>query len=299
MNASTLYDVRVAIAYHYGSRVPFAKHMLRIEPESGDGQEVLDCRLEIDPRPSGQWPDLDHFGNRARMFALDSAHDRLEIRLAARVRVSASEPPRRSPSWESIRDSVPSMNDLSPRAPAHFVFPGRMTVADAAIIEYVSRSFAPGRPVIDAAAELARRIHADFRYAPGVTSVSTTALEFMRGGEGGVCQDFAHLMIAGMRAIGLPVAYVSGLLRTIPPPGSARLEGADAMHAWVAVWAGDELGWVGLDPTNAVFASSDHIRVGMGRAYSDVAPIDGVIVAAGEHANDVAVDVIPLDPDAS
>jgi len=293
MSGSTLYDVRVAIAYRYGSRVPFAKHMLRIEPETGDDQRVLESRLEIDPPPSGQWPDVDHFGNRTRMFALDLPHERLEVRLAARVEVRAAGPVPASPPWESIRDSVPAMSDLSPRAPAHFVFPCRMTVADAAIVDYAARSFTPGRPVIDAAEELGRRIHADFRYAPGVTSVSTTALEFMRGGAG-VCQDFVHLMIAGMRAIGLPVAYVSGLLRTIPPPGSARLEGADAMHAWVAIWGGEQLGWVGLDPTNAVFASSDHIRVGMGRAYSDVAPIDGVIVAAGEHANDVAVDVIPL-----
>lgn len=298
MSAPTRYDVRVSIAYRYGSRVPFAKHMLRIEPEIDAGQKVVHARLEIDPEPSGQWPDIDHFGNRTRMFALDRPHDRLEVRFAARMEVAGVEPPPDSPPWETIRDSVPAMADLSPRAPAHFVFPCRTTVADRAIVDYVSESFTPGRPVVDAAAELARRIHADFRYAPGATTVRTTALEFMRGGAG-VCQDFAHLMIAGMRAIGLPVAYVSGLLRTIPPPGSARLEGADAMHAWVAAWAGEEIGWVGLDPTNAVFASSDHIRVGMGRAYTDVAPIDGVIVAAGEHDSDVAVDVIPLDEQAT
>src|SRR5690606_12617621 len=117
------------------------------------------------------------------------------------------------------------------------VFPCRMTTADEALVDYAMPSFSPGRPIIEAAAELARRIHADFRYVPGATNVNTTALEFMRGGAG-VCQDFAHFMIAGMRAIGLPIAYVSGLLRTIPPPGSARLEGADAMHAWVAAWGG-------------------------------------------------------------
>ena len=295
MKDPTVYDVRVAIGYRYGSRVPFAKHMLRIEPESDTCQEVLDMRLDIEPQPSGQWPDVDHFGNRTRMFALDRPHDRLDVRLAARVKVGVATNHADSPAWESIRDEVPVLADLSARAPAHFVFPCRMTVADATIVDYVSASFPPGRPIIEAAAELGRRIHADFRYAPGTTTVRTTALEFMRGGAG-VCQDFAHLMIAGMRAIGLPAGYVSGLLRTIPPPGSPRLEGADAMHAWVAVWGGRAIGWVGVDPTNAVLASSDLIRVGMGRSYPDVALIDGVIVAAGEHDSDIAVDVIPLDP---
>lgn len=294
MSASTLYAVHVAIAYRYGSRVPFAKHMLRIDPESDARQEVLEAKLAIEPEPSGQWPDIDHFGNRTVMLALDSLHDRLDVRLEARVRVHGIEPILESPAWESIRDSVPAMADLSARAPAHFVFPCRMTTPDAALVDYVMSSFARGRPIIEAAADLGRRIHADFRYVPGATSVNTTALEFMRGGAG-VCQDFAHLMIAGMRSIGLPVAYVSGLLRTVPPTGSARLEGADAMHAWVAAWGGPAIGWVGLDPTNAVFASRDHIRIGMGRAYADVAPIDGVIVAAGVHANDIAVDVVPLD----
>src|SRR5690606_37585936 len=158
---------------------------------------------EIDPPPSGQWPDVDHFGNRTRMFALDLPHERLEVRLAARVEVRAAGPVPASPPWESIRVAVPAMSDLSPRAPAHFVFPCRMPVAGAAIVHYAPRSSTPGRRVIDAAEQLGRRIHADFRYAPGVTSVSTPALEFMRGGAG-VCQDFAHLMIAGMRAIGLP-----------------------------------------------------------------------------------------------
>ncbi|MCO5118493.1 MAG: transglutaminase family protein [Burkholderiaceae bacterium] len=293
IDASTLYDVRVAINYRYGSRVPFAKHVLRIDPENDARQEVLEASMVVEPAPSERWPEIDQFGNRTVMLALDSPHDRLEVRLGARIRVHAIEPCADSPAWESIRDAVPAMTGLSARAPAHFVFPCRMTIADADLVDYVMPSFAPGRPILDAAADLGRRIHADFRYAPGSTTVSTTALEFMRG-RAGVCQDFAHLMIAGMRAIGLPIAYVSGLLRTVPPPGSARLEGADAMHAWVAVWGGPDIGWVGLDPTNAVFASSDHIRIGMGRAYADVAPIDGVIIAAGEHANDVAVDVVPL-----
>ncbi len=293
MSATTLYEVKVGITYRYGSQVPFAKHVLRIQPESDAGQEVIQSSLVVAPAPSGQWPGIDPFGNRTVMLALDDPHDRLDVSLQARIRVHGREPPADSPGWEAIRDSVATLSDLAPRAPAHFVFPGRMTIGDAALVDYVMPSFAPGRPIIEAAADLSRRIHADFRYLPGATSVTTTALEFMRGGAG-VCQDFAHLMIAGMRAIGLPIAYVSGLLRTVPPPGSARLEGADAMHAWVAAWGGPGIGWVGLDPTNAVFASSDHIRVGMGRAYADVAPIDGVIVAAGEHANDVAVDVVPL-----
>lgn len=294
--ATVRYDIRVVISYAYGSFVPFARHVLRIQPEHDDLQRVANPSLLVEPAPSERLPGIDFFGNRTLMLALDRPHDRLEVRLQARVSPSATALPPDSPPWESIRDAMSDTVDLSPRAPVHFLFPDRATLADAELVDYAGASFAPGRPIIEAAADLSARIHRDFEYAPGTTSVDTTAIEIVRSRKG-VCQDFAHLMIAGMRAIGLPAAYVSGLLRTVPPPGRARLEGADAMHAWVSVWGGDSIGWIGLDPTNAIVASSDHIRVAMGREYADVAPIDGVIIAAGQHENSIAVDVVEVAGD--
>ena len=156
-----------------------------------------------------------------------------------------------------------------------------------------AESFAPGRPVLDAAVDLMRRIKADFVYEIGATTASTTppmSFALRRG----VCQDFAHIMISGMRGLGLPVAYVSGYLRTVRSPGEARLEGADAMHAWVLAWCGEEAGWRGLDPTNAIAAGDDHVVLAVGRDYADVAPIDGVIYAAGGQRLKVAVSVTPV-----
>jgi transglutaminase-like putative cysteine protease len=136
------------------------------------------------------------------------------------------------------------------------------------------------------------RIHSDFVYDSEATDVSTPAAEAFRVRRG-VCQDFAHIMISGLRGLGLPAAYVSGYLRTLPPPGGVRLEGADATHAWVSVWCGEENGWIAFDPTNAIVVKNDHIVLAIGRDYSDVAPIDGIILAPGKQTLKVGVDVIP------
>jgi transglutaminase-like putative cysteine protease len=145
---------------------------------------------------------------------------------------------------------------------------------------------------VAAVAELNNRIHADFRYDPGATEVSTPVAQAFEARHG-VCQDFSQIMIVGLRGLGLPASYVSGYLRTIPPPGQPRLEGADATHAWIAVWCGSALGWIGFDPTNAMLAGDDHLVLAVGRDYADVAPIDGVILASGGQTLKVEVDVIP------
>ena len=155
-------------------------------------------------------------------------------------------------------------------------------------------AFRPVVSVIEGATRLMRRIRTDFSYDTKATVVSTPleqAFDMRRG----VCQDFAHIMIAGLRGLGLPAAYVSGYLRTIPPPGAKRLEGADATHAWVSVWCGPELGWIGLDPTNALVVANDHIVLATGRDYADVSPIDGVIVGSGAQKLQVDVDVVPVE----
>jgi transglutaminase-like putative cysteine protease len=199
--------------------------------------------------------------------------------------------------WEWVRERGVEASDIGPEGPASFIYPSSRTPLTPTITEYARASFRGGRGVIDAAVELMSRIQADFTYDPKATDVSTTTQDAFNARHG-VCQDFAHIMICGLRGLGLPARYVSGYLRTIPPPGEARLAGADATHAWVSLWCGPEQGWLGFDPTNAIMAQDDHIVLALGRDYADVAPIDGIILSPGEQTLTVEVDVIP-EPDSA
>ena len=204
---------------------------------------------------------------------------------------------RESPPWERVREQALQGADLGPDGPGAYLYPTARTLPADPITDYTRASFTSGRPILSAAGELMRRLNTEFTFDSSATEVSTPAAEAFRARRG-VCQDFAHIMISGLKGLGLPAAYVSGYLRTIPPAGQPRLEGADATHAWVAVWCGDELGWIGFDPTNAILAQNDHIVLATGRDYSDVAPIDGIILAPGGQTLEVEVDVIP-EPDRS
>jgi transglutaminase-like putative cysteine protease len=198
-----------------------------------------------------------------------------------------------TPAFEEVRRASLAVADLSGHAPAHHLFRSRHVPLLDAARDYALQSFAPDRPVLDAAVELMRRIHADFVYDPEATDVSTPLAE-VAASRHGVCQDFAHWMIACLRSIGIPAGYVSGYLRTRPPPGRPRLVGADATHAWVSAWCGAGLGWVDFDPTNALVPGQDHIRLAFGRDYADVAPVDGIIMASAGHSLRVSVDVAPV-----
>jgi transglutaminase-like putative cysteine protease len=159
-------------------------------------------------------------------------------------------------------------------------------------MSYASASFTTGRPLLEAVCDLTRRIYTDFTYDPKATSVSTPLSDVLRDRHG-VCQDFAHLQIGCLRALGLAARYVSGYLVTQPSPGHAPLVGVQASHAWVSVY-GPGCGWIDLDPTNNVLPSDRHITVAIGRDYGDVSPINGVFLGGGEHTMDVAVDVVPV-----
>ncbi len=289
-----IYDVRQSTVYHYESPVAYAHHVLRLTPIDRDGQRVHAAALEVTPVPVERHEGHDFFGNRMTWIVLDQPHDTLTVRVAARVAVEKPDAgPADTPAWEAIRDSAFVCTDLAPMSPAHYLFPSRQVSLDPEIRAYAAESFPPQRPVYEGAVELIRRIKADFVYQPGTTTVLTTpAMAFAQ--RRGVCQDFAHVMISGLRGLGLPAAYVSGYLRTIPPPGRERLEGVDAMHAWVLLWCGAEAGWCGFDPTNAIPAGNDHVVLAIGRDYADVAPIDGVIFASGEQRLEVSVNVIPV-----
>jgi transglutaminase-like putative cysteine protease len=289
-----IYDVRQTTTCSYESPVAHARHVLRLTPVSRDGERVQVAALQIVPEPLHRREGQDFFGNRLTWIEIEEPHQTLTIKLTARVAVDAevAPAPLATPAWETVREDAFATSDIGPLSPAHFLFPSRMITLDADIRDYVRQSFTSGRPILDAAIELIHRIKSDFVYEIGATTVTTTpSMSFAL--RRGVCQDFAHIMIAGLRGLGLSAAYVSGYLRTLPRTDAARLQGADAMHAWVLLWCGSATRWFGLDPTNAVIAAAEHVMLAVGRDYTDVAPMDGVIFGSGEQRIAVAVNVTP------
>ena len=291
-----IYKVRHRTIYSYEDPVAFARCVLRLTPQTSDRQTVLEHSISVRPSPSHTRPGIGAFGESTLTIVVETHHRALVIDARSRVsvHVPAAPPPEESLDWERVRSSSFETSDLGPEGPASFLYPTRRTPILADVTDYARESFAKGRPVAEAAAHLMGRIKADFAYEPGATDVNTSVATTFAERQG-VCQDFAHLMIAGLRGLGLPASYVSGYLRTTPPPGRPRLEGADATHAWVRLWCGERRGWVGFDPTNAIFVGPDHIALANGRDYADVSPIDGVVLGSGDQALKVEVDVIPED----
>lgn len=290
-----IYDIAQTTSYVYAYPVPVARHVVRMVPVGRDRQRVVASHIAIEPEPA-EWTEVtDFFGNRLAIIRIETAHTRFTVRTTARVDVSPAEHPDPSagPGWEEVRAMAAASFDLGTHSPAHFVFPSPAVPLTEAITDWAGRSFTPGRGMLEASIEVMNRLHDEFKYDSKATDVSTPPAEAFAL-RAGVCQDFAHIMIAGLRGLGLPAAYVSGFLRTEPPPGKERLQGADATHAWVAVWCGEEIGWQGLDPTNALRVSTDHVVLALGRDYTDVAPVGGVIYGSGKQKLSVAVDVIPM-----
>jgi transglutaminase-like putative cysteine protease len=290
-----IYDIRQTTSYAYAATVTHARHALRLMPALRDGQRVHAAVLDIDPKPARSVEASDFFGNRITLIELAEPHATLTMKLSARISVEtpAACDPANTPAWETVRAAAFESADLDPLSPVHFIHPSRQVSLDPEIREYARESFPAGRPVLAGAADLMNRVKHDFTYEPGATTVTTTpSMSFAL--RRGVCQDFAHIMISGLRGLGLPAAYVSGYLRTIPRAGEKRLEGADAMHAWVMIWCGGDTGWCGIDPTNALIVADDHVALAVGRDYADVAPIDGVVFSSGTQQLKVAVDVVPV-----
>ncbi|MFB9265207.1 transglutaminase N-terminal domain-containing protein [Bradyrhizobium erythrophlei] len=291
-----IYDIRHVTTYSYETQVSFARCSLRLVPHSGDGQELISHSVEIRPKPAERTTRRDFFGTLTESVLIESAHRNLRIDSRSRVSIARQAPARdaASPPWEGVRDIAFEASSLGPTSPVGYVFASALVPVLQPVTNYASESFPPGGGILSGAAALMRRIRTDFRYDPKATVISTPLKEVFEKRHG-VCQDFAHVMIAGLRGLGLPAAYVSGYLRTIPPPGQPRLQGADATHAWVAVWCGAELGWIGFDPTNDLVVASDHIILAIGRDFSDVSPVDGVIAGARKQKLNVAVDVLLVE----
>ncbi|WP_027568993.1 transglutaminase family protein [Bradyrhizobium sp. URHA0013] len=291
-----IYDIRHVTTYEYESPVSFARCTLRLEPRSGHGQELISHKVEIRPRPAERSVRRDFFRTLTESVVIEAAHRTLRIDSRSRVKMSRQPPARdaASPGWESIRDIAFEATSLGPSSPVGYVFASPLVPVLGPVSAYAAESFAAGVGILAGAVDLMHRIRTEFRYDPKATVISTPLDEvFVK--RHGVCQDFAHVMIAGLRGLGLPAAYVSGYLRTIPPAGQPRLQGADATHAWVSLWCGEELGWVDFDPTNDLMVAGDHIVLAVGRDFSDVSPVDGIIVGSPKQKLDVAVDVLLVE----
>jgi transglutaminase-like putative cysteine protease len=291
-----IYDIRHLTTYAYEFPVSFARCSLRLEPRSGDGQELISHSVEIRPKPAERTARRDFFGTHTESVVFEAAHRHLRIDSRSRVSVARTAPDRSAPSatWESVRDAAFQATSLGPKSPVGYVFASSLVPVLASVTAYAAESFSKGAGVLGGAVDLMHRIRAQFKYDSKATVISTPLREVFDKRHG-VCQDFAHVMIAGLRGLGLPAAYVSGYLRTIPPPGKPRLQGADATHAWVSLWCGRELGWIGFDPTNDLLVENDHIILGVGRDFSDVSPVDGIIVGSRKQKLNVAVDVIVVE----
>ncbi len=290
-----IYEVRHVTRYRYEAPVAANTCSLRLLPRSCDGQTVIDSRVDVTPHPKESRERGDIFGNRVLRMRIETPHRELTIRASSKVAVNRppTPAPGLTPSWEAVVRDATASASLEADSPAFALYPSRLVGIFKGATHYAQKSFVARRPIYEAALELNARIKADFAYDTKATAVTTSPADAFAK-RGGVCQDFAHVMIAGLRGLGLPALYVSGYIRTIPPPGKERLAGADASHAWVSVWCGQEFGWLGLDPTNAIPVGDDHIVVAVGRDYSDAAPVEGVILSSGGQKLDVAVDVIPV-----
>ena len=276
--------------YDYEAEVPLSRHQARLTPRACVGQRCLEHELIVEPSPAALERRVDYFGNPTVAFTVEMPHQRLLITARSLIERSLTAPASVDPTpWEAARDLWRSPTLEVALAAGEFCFDSPLVARGQAFAAYALPSFAPGRPFLEAVLDLTSRIHADFRFAPSSTTVATP-LERVLQERRGVCQDFAHLHIACLRSLGLAARYVSGYLETEPPPGKARLIGADASHAWIAVFC-PGLGWVELDPTNDVAPSTRHLTLAWGRDYTDVSPLRGILVGSGGHRLTVAVDV--------
>ena len=295
MNAVVRYRVRHETVYSYGGNVAHSHQLLHLTPRDAPSQSCRHRSITLLPGPSRRREDLDAFGNHVTRLEYDLPHDRLEV--LAEVGVDVRPAPvleaADSRPWEAVRSSLvfsgKAMNQEMLDACRYRMESSYVRIKQT-FTDYGEDCFARNRPLLAAAEALMHKIHDEFKYAPGSTNIRTSAIEAFEARRG-VCQDFSHIMLACLRARGLAARYVSGYLRTLPPPGAdAAYVGADASHAWVSVFC-PPFGWVDLDPTNDMRLNSDHIIIAWGRDFGDVSPLRGVIVGGGRHRLSVRVSV--------
>lgn len=289
-----IYTVHHTTTYTYTDTVSGCHNELHLHPCDSPHQHCHAYTLHVQPEPAVCSEYRDFFGNATTFLAIHEPHRTFSVTADSTVEVTPGTlpPPETTMAWEQVRDLLPQDRSPTGLDAYQYVFPSPYVPHLAALHRYAARSFTPKRPVLVALYDLTQQIYAEFAYDPAATSISTPLQEVLRHRRG-VCQDFAHVQIGCLRALGLAARYVSGYLVTRPPPGQPRLIGADASHAWVSVYC-PGVGWLDADPTNNVLPSERHITVAVGRDYSDISPVKGVVLGGGKHTVKVAVDVAPV-----
>jgi transglutaminase-like putative cysteine protease len=294
---SRRYCVEHHTAYHYSEPVMLSHQQLHLTPRPLSFQDIYAHEIAIAPEPTQRREIIDAFGNPLTEIAIESAHRGLTI--IARTTLGVIPPPvvepDSTPNWEEVRDALRYRAAWQPEpavlAATAFLFESPYARVKRQLRAYSRDCFRPGTPILTAAQALMAKIHREFKFDSGATTVATPVISFFTE-KRGVCQDFAHFMISCLRSTGLAARYVSGYLLTRPAPGKPRRIGADASHAWTSLFI-PGTGWIDMDPTNNVFPSLEHITVAWGRDFSDVTPLRGVINGGGVQSLDVKVTVEP------
>lgn len=289
------YRLDLTIRYQFDRPTGAARQVLRICPADLPGlQQVRACTVRVTPAAAERQEFTDFFGTRAIGLVLPGGLTDLRFDMTAEVT-------RAEPEGDLDLSGAPSglpavlaaHTGLGPESPHHFLAASPRIPAVPAIARFAAEATAGARTTRALVEMLGQALHAELRFDAGATEVDTPIATAFAGRHG-VCQDFAQIMIAGLRSLGVPAAYVSGFLRTLPPPGQPRLQGADAMHAWVRAWTGPRMGWVDYDPTNACMVAADHIVIGHGRDYGDAAPVTGSLRLDGHQSGSHSVDLAEL-----
>ncbi len=293
------YQITHKTHYQYSDSVAICQNQVMMSPRKLPRVRCHATQVDIRPIPGLSHWHVDYFGNPVHTFSIEAAHRELTVTVVSDVEVAETAFPaaNQTRAWEAVRDGVVEAADDHWFSVCEFRYASDLVQCGRPFADYAAESFRPGRPILEAGVDLTKRVNRDFKYDVTATRVDTDAKQAF-GLRAGVCQDFAHIQIACLRSIGLPARYVSGYLRTISPAGKPRLVGADQSHAWLSLYAGPELGWVDLDPTNACLVSTDHVPISVGRDYRDVAPMRGVVLGGGGNTKlTVSVDVVPIKPE--
>lgn len=291
---SQLYDISLRITYEYAHPAANSRTLLRMLPRALPGQELLAGVVSSDPAPGWRRDGVDFFGNPTCEMAHDMPLSEIAFAFSGRVRKAGPFAGLDlSGDLAALAQDLAAVRSIGPESPHHFLGASPRLPAAPEITAFARDTLTRGMSVRAAVAAISHRLNTEFAFDPEATEVTTTAIEAFRARRG-VCQDISHVMITALRGLGIPAGYVSGFLRTLPPEGQPRLEGADAMHAWVRAWCGAETGWIEIDPTNDMLAGADHVTVAYGRDYSDVAPTRGSLRSEGSHVTTHQVDVVPV-----
>jgi len=276
--------------YRYSEPVAVSHNVLHLAPRDGYRQKLLGFALEIEPAPAVAHQREDYFGNRVDFFTVQDQHHELTVRTRSEVEIvpAASCDPLATPAWEEVRDRLRAAVDAESAGVAEYLYDSPQIAADPQFADFAAAAFTPGRPLLAAAVDLTMRIFSGFAYDQKATAIGTPTMQVLRQRRG-VCQDFAHLAIACLRSLGLAARYVSGYLETTPADGAPSI-GADASHAWLAVFCPGH-GWIDLDPTNGCLPGDRYVAVAYGRDFTDVSPIKGMILGGGNHSVSVGVKV--------